>query len=80
MIGLASQLPDGRMIEVYRCADGASVSIRTTIDGKKTGRIRLSDEAMWVVLNAFVRIQENLMDSNKQYDVRYQYREKVSDA
>lgn len=80
MIGLASQLPDGRMIEVYRCADGASVSIRTTIDGKKTGRIRLSDEAMFVILNAFVRIQENLMDDDKQYDVRYQYREKVSNT
>lgn len=78
MIGLASKLSDGRMIEVYRCADDASVSIRTTIDGKKTGRIRLSDEAMFVVLNAFVRIQENLMDADKQYDVRYQYREKVS--
>lgn len=80
MIGLASKLSDGRMIEVYRCADDASVSIRTTIDGKKTGRIRLSDEAMWVILNAFVRIQEHLMDDDKQYDVRYQYREKVSNT
>lgn len=76
MIGLATVLSDGRMIEVFRCPDGKSVSIRTYIDGKRSGRIRLSDEAMWAIYNMFIRINENLLDG-KQYDVRYQYRERI---
>lgn len=74
LIGFATQLSAGREVGVYRCPDDASVSIRTSIDGKPTARVRLSDEAMWAIFNMFIRIKEGLMDDDKQYDVRYQWR------
>lgn len=77
--GFATQLSEGREIEVYRCSDGGSVSIRTSIDGKRTAKVRLSDEAMWAILNMFIRIKEGLMDDDKQYDVRYQFRERIEE-
>ena len=78
MNGLATKLSEGREIEVYRCPDGKSISIRTYIDGARSARIRLSDEAMWAICEMFVRIKEDLLD-DKQYDVRYQWRERVNE-
>lgn len=78
-IGFATQLSEGREIEVYQCSDGVSVGIRTSIDGKRTAKFRLSDEAMWAIFNMFIRIKEGLMDDDKQYDVRYQFRERIEE-